>query len=94
MFYSFKKNFQVIERINSILMICLKAMDAVKLWRSGKESTWQCRRCKRHGFDPWVGKISGVGNGNPFQYSCLGKSMNTGAWLATVHRVSELDMTE
>ena len=24
-----------------------------------KESTYQCRRCKRHGFDPWVGKISG-----------------------------------
>ena len=23
----------------------------------GKESTWQCRRCKRHGFNPWVGKI-------------------------------------
>jgi len=24
---------------------------------SGKESTCQCRRHKRHGFDPWVGKI-------------------------------------
>ena len=24
---------------------------------SGKELTCQCRRCKRHGFDPWVGKI-------------------------------------
>ena len=24
---------------------------------SCKESTCQCRRCKRHGFDPWVGKI-------------------------------------
>ena len=23
----------------------------------GKESTCQCRRCKRCGFDPWVGKI-------------------------------------
>ena len=23
----------------------------------GKESTCQCRRCKRHGFDPWVGEI-------------------------------------
>ena len=26
-------------------------------WLSGKESACQCRRCKRHGFDPWVGKI-------------------------------------
>ena len=25
---------------------------------SGKESACQCRRCKRWGFDPWVGKIS------------------------------------
>ena len=24
---------------------------------SGKESTCQCRRCRRRGFDPWVGKI-------------------------------------
>ena len=24
---------------------------------SGKESTCQCRRCKRHEFDPWVRKI-------------------------------------
>ena len=24
----------------------------------GKESACQCRRCKRGGFDPWVGKIS------------------------------------
>ena len=23
----------------------------------GKESACQCRRWKRHGFDPWVGKI-------------------------------------
>ena len=24
------------------------------------------------GFDPWVRKIPGEGNGNPLQYSCLG----------------------
>ena len=23
----------------------------------GKESAWQCRACKKHGFDPWVEKI-------------------------------------
>ena len=27
-------------------------------WLSSKESACQCRRCKRHGFDPWVGKIT------------------------------------
>ena len=26
-------------------------------WLGGKESTCQCRRLKRHGFDPWVRKI-------------------------------------
>ena len=26
-------------------------------WLSGKESTCQCRRCRRHGFNPWVRKI-------------------------------------
>ena len=27
-------------------------------WQSGEESACQCRRCKRLGFYPWVGKIS------------------------------------
>ena len=37
----------------------------------------------------------GVGNDNPFQYSCLENSMDRGAWLATVHGVAkELDMAE
>ena len=32
-------------------------------------------------------------NGNPLQYSCLENVMDRGAWLATVHRVAEMDMT-
>ena len=38
-----------------------------------------------------MGLISGSrrspeeGNGNPFQYSCLGNSMGSGAWQASVH---------
>ena len=27
------------------------------MWLSGKESTCQCKRLRRHGFDLWVGKI-------------------------------------
>ena len=27
------------------------------LWLSGKESTCQCRTCRRQGLDPWIGKI-------------------------------------
>ena len=26
-------------------------------WLRGKESTCQCRKLRRHGFDPWIGKI-------------------------------------
>ena len=26
-------------------------------WLGGKDSACQCRRCRRHGFSPWVGKI-------------------------------------
>ena len=33
------------------------------------------------------------GNGNPLQYSCLGNSMDRGAWWAIVHGVLESDMT-
>ena len=39
------------------------------------------------GFDPWVGKIPGGGNGNPLQYSGLKNPMDRGAWRATVHGV-------
>ena len=38
--------------------------------------------------------VSGEGNGNPFQYSCLENSMDRGAWWAKVHGVPELDITE
>ena len=31
------------------------------------------------------GRSPGEGNGNPFQYSFLGNSMDRGAWWATVH---------
>ena len=40
------------------------------------------------------GRSRGEGNGNPLQYSCLENSMDRGAWWATDHGVTELDMTE
>ena len=36
-----------------------------------------------------LGRFPGRGNGHPFQYSCLGNSMDRGAWLATVHGVTK-----
>ena len=44
---------------------------------------------KRCEFDPWAGRPTGEGHGNPFQYSCLENPMDRGAWLATVHRVTK-----
>ena len=58
-------------------------------WHSGKEFTCQCRKHRRCGFDLWVGKIPGVGNGNPLQYSCLENPTDRGAWQATVHGVTK-----
>ena len=43
---------------------------------------------------PGSGRSPGEGNGNPLQYSCLEKSMDRGAWQATVHGITESDMTE
>ena len=60
------------------------------LWlRPSKESDCHCRRHKRHGFNPWVGKILGVGNGNPLRYSCLENSIDSGIWWVTIHGVAK-----
>ena len=53
-------------------------------WLSSKEFTCHCRR---HRFDSWGRRSPGEGNGNPLQNSCLGNSMDRGAWQATVHRI-------
>ena len=56
---------------------------------SGKEHICQCRRCKRHGFSPWIGKIPWRRAWQPLWYSCLGNSKDRGAWQATLHRVAQ-----
>ena len=40
---------------------------------------------KQEGSVPGSGRFSGVGNGNPLQYSCLENSMDRGAGWAPVH---------
>ena len=47
------------------------------------------------GFDPWVGRSPGRGNGNSSQYSLLINPMDRRAWRTKVVRVpKELDLTE
>ena len=41
-----------------------------------------------------LGSVPRGGHGNPLQYSCLGNPMDRGARRATVHGVTESDMTE
>ena len=38
---------------------------------------------------PGSGRHLGVGNGNPFHCSCLGISMDRGAWQALIHTVAK-----
>ena len=63
-------------------------------WLSGKESACQFRRLRRHRFNPWSGRSLGGGKGHSLQYSYLENPMNRRAWWVTIHRVTELDITE
>ena len=38
---------------------------------------------------PGLGRAPGEENSNPLQYSCLGNSVDRGAWWATVHGVTK-----
>ena len=58
-----KKTFKMLER-------------SVRLprWFNGKEAACQCRRHKRCGFNPWVGKIPYKGKWQPTPVFLSGKS--------------------
>ena len=63
-------------------------------WLSGKESACNAGAAGDTGSIPGLGRPSGVGHGNPLQYSFLENPMDRGARRATVHRVAELDTME
>ena len=46
------------------------------------------RRHRRYGFDSWVRRFPGGGNGNIFQYPFWGNPIARGAWWATFHGVT------
>ena len=46
------------------------------------------------GLIPGLGRSPGEGHGNLLQYSYLENPMDRGVWQATVHRITESDMTE
>ena len=56
-------------------------------WFSSKGCACQCRR---HGFNPWVRKVPWRRKLLPTQYSsCLGNTMDKGAWRAIGHGVTK-----
>ena len=64
-----------------------------KMWAS-PVAQWQrihlqCRRCRRHGLEPFAMKSPWGGHGNPPWYSFLENPMDRGAWGATVYRVAK-----
>ena len=46
------------------------------------------------GLIPELGRSPGGGHGNPLQGSCLETPIDRGAWRATVHGITESDITE
>ena len=75
----FSRKFASLSEIRVCVCVCVYIYIYVSFpgSASGKESACQYRRCKRHKFDPWIGKIPGAGNGNPLQYSCLENPMDS-----------------
>ena len=55
-------------------------------WLSGKESACNAGDM---GLIPGLRRSPGEENGNPLQYSCLGKPLDRGTWRATVHGITE-----
>ena len=60
-------------------------------WLSGLESAANARDTSSI---PGSGRPPEGGNVKPLQYSCLENSMDRAAWQATVHGITESDMTE
>ena len=58
-------------------------------WFSGKEFTCQCRRCRRHKFNPWVGTIPWRRKATHSSILTWAVPWDRGAWLATVHGVEK-----
>ena len=55
------------------------------IFPSGSDSKESTCNVGDPGLIPDLGRYLEGGNGNPFQYSCLGNSMNRGVWWVTVH---------
>ena len=48
----------VLARVCVRVCVCVCVPWGLPRWYSGKDTACQCRRHRRHGFQPWVGKIA------------------------------------
>ena len=55
----------------------------------GSDGKASAQNAGDQGSIPGLGRSPGEENGNPLQYSCLGNSMDGGAWWATVHGIAK-----
>ena len=58
-------------------------------WARGKEPTRQCRRHKKHGFDPWVGKIPLRKAWQTTPVFLPEEFMDREVWQTAVHRIAK-----
>ena len=69
-------------------------MRGLSRWPSDKESTCNAGYAAgAMGLIPGSGRSPEGGNVNPQKYCCLGNPMDRAAWQATVHGITELDLT-
>ena len=71
-----------------VFFVCLFSFSffvSLTLQLSGKESV----SVGDAGLIPGSGRSPGEGNGNPLQYPCLEKLMDTGAWCTAVYGVAK-----
>ena len=74
----------------AVKKIISRELRAFPRWCSGKESTCQCKRHKRHGFNPWVRKIPWRREWQPTLVFLLGESHGQRSLVGyTVHEVSK-----
>ena len=72
----------------------VRHLKGLSWWLSGKESACSAGDPGDEGSIPGLERSPGGGHGKQLQYSCLENSMDRGAWWATIHGVTESDMTE
>ena len=79
-----------VERVTQVShcmqQLCLQASQVVLVVKNPPANEGDVRDT---GSIPWSGRSPGVGNGIPFQYSCLQNPMDRGARRAMVHRVAK-----